>query len=99
MNITSDLHAREDRPTVLSLLRTEKTQVLIVGLSKDQVLAKHKTSVPALLVVIDGTIDFVMMSNVLTLTKHDVYAIPMEEEHEVVGVNERNSFMIIKYAH
>lgn len=96
MNITKDLHYEREKPAILTLLKGEHTKAFVVGLLKDQVLAKHKTAVPALLLVIEGAVTFKMKSQVMLLNKHDVFSIPVDVEHEVIGIEEKNSFMIIK---
>jgi len=96
MNITKDLHFETEKPAVLSLIEGEHTKALVGGLLKDQTLTKHKTTQPTLLLVLEGTITFKMKSQVMLLNKHDVYSIPMDVEHEVIGIEEKNSFIIIK---
>lgn len=96
MNISKDLHFEREKPAMITLLKGEHTKAFVVGLLKDQVLTKHKTMVPALLLVIDGTITFKMKSQVMLLNKYDVYSIPLDVEHEVIGIEEKNSFIIIK---
>ena len=98
MNITKDLHYEREKPAILTLLKGEHTKAFVVGLLKDQVLAKHKTAVPALLLVLEGTVTFKMGSQVMLLNKHDLYSIPVEVEHEVIGIEEKNSFMILKHS-
>lgn len=97
MNITKDLHFETGKPVILSLIKEEHTKAFVVGLLKDQVLAKHKTTIPALLMVLEGAVTFKMKSQVMLLTKHDVFSIPVDVEHEVIGIEERNSFMILKH--
>ncbi len=96
MNITKDLHYEREKPAMITLLKGEHAKAFVVGLLKDQVLAKHKTANSALLIVLEGTITFKMKSQVMLLNKHDVYSIPVDVEHEVIGIEEKNSFMIIK---
>lgn len=98
MNITKDLHFDIERPAILNLLKEEHTKAFVVGLLKDQVLAKHKTTIPALLIVLEGTITFKMKSQVMLLNKHDVFSIPVEVEHEVIGIEENNRFMLLKHS-
>jgi quercetin dioxygenase-like cupin family protein len=98
MNITRDLHLVRENPAILTVLREEHTKAFVVGLSKDQVLTKHKTAIPALLIVLEGRITFKMKSQVMLLNKHDVFSIPVEVEHEVIGIEDKNIFMILKYS-
>ena len=96
MNIKNDLIFNLSRPSILSLAKHEHSQVFVVGLIKDQVLAKHKTAIPAVLLVLQGSLQFKMNDEIIMLKKDDVYHIPVNTEHEVTGVEERNSFLIIK---
>jgi hypothetical protein len=54
MNIFEKLTFNEDRPSVLSIKKTENTNLFSVGLLEKQVLAKHITTVPATLVMMRG---------------------------------------------
>ncbi len=96
MNITKDLIFDLTKPSVLSLVKREYSQVFAVGLLKDQVLAKHKTTLPAVLLVLEGSVTFKMKDEVLLLNKFDVFHIPVDVEHEVIGIENRNSFVVIK---
>lgn len=96
MNITKDLILDLTKPSVLSLVKREYSQVFAVGLLKDQVLAKHKTTLPAVLLVLEGAVTFKMKDEVLLLNKFDVFHIPVDVEHEVIGIEDRNSFVVIK---
>lgn len=96
MNITKDLIFDLTKPSVLSLVKREYSQVFAVGLLKDQVLAKHKTSLPAVLLVLEGAVTFKMKEEILLLNKFDVFHIPVDVEHEVIGIENRNSFVVIK---
>ncbi len=98
MNISTDLIFQAKSPAILSLLKTENTKAFVVGLLKDQVLAKHKTDVAALLLVLEGELSFKLRNEIKLLPKHDVFSIPVGEEHEVIGIHEKNSFLIFKYA-
>lgn len=98
MNITRDLHLEREKPAILTILKEEHAKAFAVGLLKDQVLAKHKTAIPAMLIVLEGRITFKMKSQVMLLNKHDVFSIPVDVEHEVIGIEEKNSFIILKHS-
>jgi quercetin dioxygenase-like cupin family protein len=96
MNINAELTFTPNKPAIVSILKNEVRQVFAVGLLKDQVLPKHKTAVPALLIVQEGSIEFHMNGLVTPLKRFDTFTIPVEVEHEVIGKEEKNVFLIIK---
>jgi quercetin dioxygenase-like cupin family protein len=96
MNIFEKLTFNEDRPSVLSLKKTENTNLFSVGLLEKQVLAKHITTVPATLVMMRGKIDFNINNESIVLRMGDVFEIPINVEHEVVGRDIENIFLIVK---
>ncbi len=96
MNIKNDLIFNLSKPSILSLANHEHSRVFVVGLIKDQVLTKHTTPTPALLVVLQGVLQFTLKDEVIILKKEDVFHIPVHIEHEVMGMEDRNSFLIIK---
>jgi quercetin dioxygenase-like cupin family protein len=54
MVITEALQLSDEKPAVLQIKNTEKSNVIAIGLKKDQVLKKHLSPIPALLVVLKG---------------------------------------------
>ena len=96
MNIINELLFKTDKPGILSILKNETRHVVAVGLLKDQALAKHKTAIPALLIVQEGSVEFHMNGLVSTLNRLDTFIIPIEVEYEVIGKEEKNIFLIIK---
>ncbi len=96
MNIFEKLTFNEDRPSVLSIKKTENTNLFSVGLLEKQVLAKHITKVPATLVMMRGKIDFNINNESIVLRMGDVFEIPVNVEHEVEGRDIENIFLIVK---
>jgi len=96
MNIFEKLTFNEDRPSVLSIKKTENTNLFSVGLLEKQVLAKHITTVPATLVLLRGKVDFNINNETVILREGDIYEIPVNVEHEVVGRDIENIFLIVK---
>ena len=93
---SNKLTFNEDRPSVLSLKKTENTNLFSVGLLEKQVLAKHITTVPATLVMMRGKINFNINNESIVLRMGDVFEIPVNVEHEVVGRDIENIFLIVK---
>jgi len=96
MNIENSLEFHLDRPSTLSIHKTEKLNYIGVGLLKDQLLRKHKTLIPTTLTVIEGSISFSIDDSIHILKQMDVYQIPVDVEHEVSGLEERNIFTLIQ---
>ncbi len=85
MNIFEKTDFTGDKPSVVSIKKSEKVNLFTVGLSEKQVLAKHITTIPATLVLIRGKVDFNISGETVVLRDGDVYEIPVNVEHEVVG--------------
>ncbi len=96
MNIAKEIKFDIEKPFVLSVRKTETVNIFAVGLLKDQVLAKHKTQLPALLIVLQGAILFRINSAEIRLSTLDTYQIPIDTEHDVTGMDEENIFIITK---
>ena len=96
MNIFKDLTLSTEKPAALSIIKTQKSQIMTVGLGDGAVLKKHKTSVFTNLIMMKGRIDFIINEETLSFSAGDVYEIPIDVEHEVVGKDVENIFLIIK---
>jgi phage shock protein E len=94
MNIADAIVFNTLKPVILSIRKTETLNVFAVGLLKGQVLSQHKTSIPALLVVLKGAILFRINSEEIKLVTMDTYQIPVDVLHEVTGIEEENIFII-----
>ena len=96
MNIAKEIKFTADKPFVLSVRKTEKLNIMAVGLLKGQVLTKHKTQLPTTLIVLRGTILFRVNVEEIRLAAFDVYQIPIDIDHEVIGVDEENIFLLTR---
>lgn len=74
--------------------RSEKINVIAVGLLKDQLLQKHKTLLPTFLTVVKGEIEFHINNEKLELNTLDTFQIPVDVLHEVLGLDEKNIFTL-----
>ncbi|MDB5262936.1 MAG: hypothetical protein JWQ14_2217 [Adhaeribacter sp.] len=95
MNILEQLHFNETKPATLLLKNTDKLQIITIGLKKGQVLKKHITTTPALLIVLQGSVSFEMEGSLTELAAYDTFDIPPTIPHEVTGVEE-SIFLLIK---
>lgn len=96
MNILKYTDFLPDRPSVFQIKITDRIQQIAIALGKGAVLAKHKTSIPATLIVLKGSIRFVLPDRELTLNSLDFFEIPLEEVHHVEGLDAENLFLITK---
>lgn len=96
MNIYKELELNTDKPAVLSIKKTDKSQMIAIGLGNGAVMKKHKTAVSTNLVVIKGSIKFLINDENLEFSTGEVYEIPVDIEHEVIGLESENIFIITK---
>lgn len=95
MNILETLQLTDEKPAVLRIKNSDRSQVIAIGLKKDQVLKKHLTTIPALLVLLKGKIAFEMEGNISELSTHHTFNIPINILHEVTALEE-SVFLVIK---
>ncbi|HNT51476.1 MAG TPA: hypothetical protein PLM56_01385 [Cyclobacteriaceae bacterium] len=94
MNILDKLEFNPAKPTVLIIKKNETIKMFCVALCKEQVLQKHQAKVPSLLIVLKGYIQFRIGDEAITLREFDTYQIPVQTDHEVVGLGDENVFLI-----
>ncbi|MGV3641675.1 MAG: hypothetical protein ACO1NZ_14210 [Adhaeribacter sp.] len=95
MHILEHLQLKDDKPAILPLRNSDKVQVVTIGLQKDQVLKKHVTATPALIVVLQGRLAFDMEGKTTELPVLSTFDIPATVPHEVTGLEE-SIFLLIK---
>ncbi len=99
MNIKNELNFSTNKPAVLIVQKNDGSLVVSIGLLKDQVLSKHKTAHPALLIVMTGSVRFKINGTDSILNAMDTFNIPIDIEHEVVGIEDESIFLIVKTIH
>ena len=95
-NLMDRLSYRTDKQTVSVIKNGEGVKQVAVALGKGAILKKHTTDVPAFLVVIKGEIRFLISGQEILLRALDTYNIPAEIEHELIGVDDENLFILTK---
>ena len=90
------LSYRTDKQTVSVIKNGEGVKQVAVALGKGAILKKHTTDVPAFLVVVKGEIRFLINGQEILLKALDTYNIPAEIEHELIGVDDENLFILTK---
>lgn len=94
MNILKNIKLSEERPGVLQVYKTDKLNLFSIALVKGQMLKKHHTTVPTLLTMLKGKIEFEIKGKVFEFSEFDIYEIPVSVEHEVRGVDAENIFTL-----
>lgn len=95
MNFIEALSFSEEKISVFPIVKSEQTQLLSLGFVKGQILAKHKTNIPAFLLVVEGSVDFMTDDAVVTLHKGDVHTVPVNVVHEVKA-HEKSVCLLLK---
>jgi quercetin dioxygenase-like cupin family protein len=95
MNLKEIVVLSDEKPAVVQIKNTAKTQILAIGLRQNQVLKKHITSIPALLVVLEGKVLFEMEGSTAEIPSLSTIDIPANVFHEVTGLQE-SLFLVIK---
>ena len=86
----------EEKPAVAVLRQSTNLKIIAIGLLKGQLLKKHTTHVPTYLTVLDGEIEFRLPNEINVLKHFDVFDIPVDTLHEVVGLSDKNVFILVK---
>ena len=95
MKIIEELQLTDEKPAILQITNTGKSQVIAIGLKENQVLKKHVTAIPALLVMLKGKIAFEMEQTIMQFSVFDTFNIPVNIPHEVTALEE-SIFLVIK---
>lgn len=88
MNIKESLKFNDEKPAILSLIKSEKLSLKAVGLKKGQIMPKHKAGLKSLLIVLKGKIEFDINDEKFVLDELDTYEIPVNVEHEIRAIEE-----------
>ena len=89
-NLMDMLTYRTDKHTALVIKSGEGIKQVSV------VLRKHTTDVPAFLVMVKGEVRFLINGEEVLLKALDTYNIPANVEHELIGVQDENLFILTK---
>jgi quercetin dioxygenase-like cupin family protein len=95
MDIKSELKLTDEKPAVLQVKNTDKSQILASGLKQGQVLKKHVSPIPALLIVIEGLVAFELQGEIIQIPAFNTFEIPVNIPHEVTGIEE-SIFLVVK---
>lgn len=95
MNISENLILQDNAPVAFQIKNSLKQQVTAIGLKQGQILKKHITTSPALLILLKGKLAFNMNDHISEIREMDIFDIPADIPHEVKGLEE-SIFLLIK---
>ncbi|KPM46911.1 hypothetical protein [Jiulongibacter sediminis] len=96
MKNLNEIQFDSEKPSVNIIEKTDKSNYLAIGLLNKQVLTKHKTSFKTILTVLKGKILFKIGLKKIELKSLQVFEIPINEEHEVIGLDSENIFILFQ---
>ena len=96
VNLADKLTFRNDKQTTYFVKDGKDIRQVAIALGEGAVLKKHTTNVPATLIMVKGTVRFLINGEEITLKVLDTYQIPVDVEHEVIGVEKENVFIVTK---
>ena len=96
VNLADKLTFKTDKPTTYFVKDGKNVRQVAIALGEGGVLKKHTTSIPATLIMVKGTLRFLINGEEIVLKDLDTYQIPVDVEHEVIGVEKENVFIVTK---
>ncbi len=91
--LNEEIKLNADSKTV-KVLSNPSFKLIGLGFKNGQVLEKHTTPTPAILIVQQGSVDFTMQGKTHALKSGDYFEIPANVEHEVTGKEDSYLFLI-----
>ena len=96
VNLADKLTFKTDKPTTYFVKDGKNVRQVAIALGEGAVLKKHTTNIPATLIMVKGTVRFLINGEEVVLKDLDTYQIPVDVEHEVIGVEKENIFIVTK---
>ena len=96
VNLSDKLTFKTDKQTTYFVKDGKNVRQVAIALGEGGVLKKHTTSIPATLIMVKGTVRFLINGEEIVLKDLDTYQIPVDVEHEVIGVEKENVFIVTK---
>ena len=96
VNLADKLTFKTDKPTTYFVKDGKNVRQVAIALGEGGVLKKHTTNIPATLIMVKGTVRFLINGEEIVLRDLDTYQIPVDVEHEVIGVEKENIFIVTK---
>lgn len=95
-NFLNQLVFNKEKPSTFVIKKTDKVQQIAVGLGEGTLLKKHITPVPTNFTMVKGEVIFKINNEDYHFAEGDVYEIPVNVEHEVIGRGKENVFILTK---
>lgn len=96
MDILEAVEFNPEKPSIVIVKKSEAIKMFCVALCKNQVLSKHQARVPSLLIVLKGQIHFLIEGQIINLKEFQTFQIPVNTEHEVLGIQNENLFLLVQ---
>ena len=96
VNLADKLTFRNDKQTTYFVKDGQNVRQVAIALGEGAVLKKHTTNIPATLIMVKGTVRFLINGEEVVLKDLDTYQIPVDVEHKVIGVEKENIFIVTK---
>ena len=96
VNLADKLTFRNDKQTTYFVKDGQNVRQVAIALGEGAVLKKHTTNIPATLIMVKGTVRFLINGEEIVLKDLDTYQIPVDVEHEVIGIEKENVFIVTK---
>lgn len=77
-----------NHPVAQVLQKGENYRILAIGFRKDMVLSDHKASMPSVLTVLTGRVDYRIGDHSVILDQYDQTPIPADVTHAVVALED-----------
>ncbi|TXE17051.1 cupin domain-containing protein [Psychroserpens burtonensis] len=77
------------------LLDLDAQEILLISLEKGALFPEHRSPRDANILVLEGSITFIINDNEYSLTKHNIFNFPKDEVHKVIAI-ENSKFLIIR---
>ena len=96
MNILSKVQYHTDKRSTWFVKDGKNIRQVAVALGEGAMLTKHSTKIPATLIMLKGSVRFVIEGEEVILNEFDTYQIPANIDHEVIGLTKENLFIVTK---
>lgn len=87
-SLTNNIVYHETRPTIQVLMETDNGKELRIAFKKGQVMKEHKTPFAIVVEIFDGSIDFGVNGEILSLNKGDLISLDGGVPHDLTAVRD-----------